>query len=136
MLYCVTSAIDEAAAAYRAEAVPKSPLGKALTYLKNQRTQLGRFLEDGALEIHNNAAERALRAIAVGRKNWMFAGSDAGARRAAAFYSLIATAVLHGAEPWAYLRDVFTKLGGNFPAHRLDELLPESWLKLHAPQPR
>ena len=124
--------IDEAAASYRAETLPKSPLGKAVTYLKNQRTQLGRFMQDGALEIHNNATERALRAIALGRKNWMFAGSDAGAHRAAAFYSLIATAVLHGAEPWAYLRDVFRKLGGDFPARRLDELLPARWLELHA----
>lgn len=124
--------IDETAATYRTEALPKSPLGKALTYLKNQRMQLGRFLEDGAVEIHNNAAERALRAIALGRNNWKHAGSDAGARRAAAFYTLIATAVLHGAEPWAYLRDVFSKLGGDFPARRLDELLPARWLELHA----
>ncbi len=106
---------------------PKSPLGKAITYLKGQRGTLGVFLLDGQLELDNGAVERALRGIAVGRHNWLFAGSDAGAERAAILYTVITSAKLHGLEPYAYLRDVLAKLGAGWPNRRLDELMPDRW---------
>jgi hypothetical protein len=76
-----------------------------------------------ARAIDNNAAERAIRGIALGRKNWLFAGSDAGGERAAAIYSLIETAKLNGIDPEAWLRDVFARIASH-PARRIDELLP------------
>jgi transposase len=108
-------------------APPKSPLGQALTYTVNQWKALTRFLEDGRLELDNNGCERALRQVAVGRKNWMFAGSDAGAERAAVMYTLIGTCRLNGVDPWAYLRDVIEKLASGWLQSRLDELLPKNW---------
>jgi transposase len=110
---------------------PKSPLGKAFTYLINHAGQLMRVFEDGALELDNGAVERALRGIAVGRKSWLFAGSDAGAERAAILFTVLQSAVLHGLEPWAYLRDVLEKLAGGWLNRRLDELLPHRWAELH-----
>lgn len=106
---------------------PRSPLGKAITYLKGQRGALGAFLVDGQIELDNGAVERALRGIAVGRHNWLFAGSDAGAERAAILYTVITSAKLHGLEPYAYLRDVLEKLGAGWPNRRLDELMPDRW---------
>jgi len=103
---------------------PKSPLGKALTYTVNQWIPLNRFLEDGRLEIHNNACERALRRIAVGRNNWMFAGSDAGAERAAIIYTVLGTCRLRGVEPMAWLTDTLEKLASGWKQSRLAELLP------------
>jgi hypothetical protein len=102
---------------------PKSPLGEAIGYTLDQWTALTRYLDDGRLDIANNAAERALRGVAVGRKNWLFAGSDAGGRRAAIFYSPIETAKRHGVDPFAYLRDV---IGGvsTHPARDIAALLP------------
>jgi len=111
---------------------PKSPLGKALYYTLGRWPALVRFLEDGALDIDNNGVERALRAACIGRKNWMFAGSDEGARRAAILYAVISTAVLCGVEPWAYVRDLLEKISAGFPQRRIDELLPDAWGLLHA----
>jgi transposase len=111
----------------RSRAPPKSPLGQALGYTVNQWRQLRRFLEDGRLELTNNGVERALRAIAVGRANWLFAGSDTGARRAAVMYTVIGTCKLCGVDPLAYLRDVFEKLSQGWPNKRLAELLPHRW---------
>ena len=84
---------------------------------------LSRYLDDGRLEISNNAAENAIRPVALGRKNWLFAGSDSGGERAAVFYTLIRTARLNGVEPQAYLRDVLTRIGSH-PINRLSQLLP------------
>lgn len=106
---------------------PKSLMGKALTYLKGHWDALRAFILDGRLEIDNGAAERALRGIAVGRRNWLFAGSDAGAERAVIIYSVIESAKLHGIEPYEYLRDVLDKLGSGWPMRRLDELMPDRW---------
>lgn len=103
---------------------PKSPLGKAMTYTLNQWVALGRFLEDGRLEIHNNACERALRKIAVGRNNWLFAGSDEGAKRAAVIYTVLGTCRLRGVEPWGWLRDVLEKLANGWKQSRIAELVP------------
>ena len=87
---------------------------------------LRRFLDDGRLCLSNNAAERALRCVAVGRRNWTFAGSDEGGRRAAAIYTLIETAKLNDIDPLAWLTDVLARLQDH-PAKRLDELLPWNW---------
>ena len=88
-------------------------------------TALVRFLDDGRVGIDNNPAERALRGVAVGRKNYLFAGSSRGAERAA-FYSLIETAKLNGLDPEAYLRDVLRRIADH-PASRLADLLPWRW---------
>ncbi len=114
---------------------PKSPLGKALYYALARWPALVRFLEDGALEIDNNGVERALRAACIGRKNWMFAGSDEGARRAAILYSVISTAVLFAVEPWAYVCDLLEKISSGFLQRNIGELLPEVW-RVHHPEAR
>ena len=82
-----------------------------------------RYLDDGRIELDNSAAERALRAVAVGRRNYLFAGSDAGGKRAAVFYSLIGSAKLNGLDPEAYLRHVFGRIADH-PISRIEELLP------------
>jgi hypothetical protein len=82
-----------------------------------------RYVEDGRLEISNNAAERAIRPVAVGRNNWTFAGSDAGGERAAMMYTLIETAKLNGLDPEAYLCNVIGRIADH-PARRIDQLLP------------
>jgi transposase len=101
----------------------KSELAGAIRYARSRWQALTRYCDDGRLEISNNAAENAIRPIALGRKNWLFAGSDAGGERAAIFYTIIRTATLNGLEPEAYLRDLFTRIGEH-PINRLDELLP------------
>ena len=98
-------------------------------------TALTRFLDDGRLCMTNNAAERALRGIAVGRNNWTFAGSDAGGRRAAAIYTLIETAKLNDVDPQAWLADVLARLQDH-PAKRIAELLPWNWKKPQQQQQR
>lgn len=113
-------------------APPKTPLGKALTYAINQWPQLMRFLDDGRIELDNNGIERALRPIAVGRKGWLFAGSDEGARRAAIVYTVIGSAVLAGVEPWAYLRAVVDELSASVSSARLAELAPDRWAAAQA----
>lgn len=110
---------------------PKSPMGEALAYaLKNEKA-LRRYIEDGRFAIDNNAAERALRLVAVGRKNWMFAGSKRGAQAAAVFYSLIESARRNGLNVFEYLRDVLERLPAH-PITRISEFLPDNWKKLHA----
>ena len=108
--------------------LPKSPLGEAIGYALDQWTALTRYLDDGRLDIDNNAAEQAMRRIAVGRKNWLFIGSDDGGRRAAIFYSLIETCKRHGVEPFAYLRDIFERISTH-PARDIAALLPPNWKK-------
>ena len=83
--------------------------------------------EDGRVCLSNNAAERGLRGIALGRKSWLFCGSDRGGQRAAAMYSLIVTAKMNGVDPQAWLADVLSRIAAH-PAHRLDELLPWNWM--------
>jgi transposase len=110
-------------ATLRREKSKKSPLAAAIRYTLALWTALTRYCDDGRIEMDNNAAERELRAVALGRKNWLFAGSDSGGERAAAFYSLINTAKLNGLDPEAYLREVFTRIAEH-PINRIEELLP------------
>jgi transposase len=107
-------------------ALPKSPIGKAIAYALNHWEPLTRFLEDGRLRLDNNRSELELRREAIGRKNWIFVGSDDGAEWNAIAVSLIASCELHGIEPWAYLRDVLILLP-DWPKSRILELAPKFW---------
>lgn len=107
--------------------LPKSPIGEAIRYTLAQWVALTRYLDDGLLEIDNNRAERALRRVAIGRKNWMFAGSDEGGRRAAIVYSLIASCAALKIDPYAYLRDVLSRLPSTRGADALRLLTPKAW---------
>ena len=109
-----------------ATVLPKSPIGEAVTYTLNNWTALTRYLDDGDLDIDNNTAEQALRGIAIGRKNWLFLGSDRGGRAAAIHYTLIQSAKRHGLDPFAYLRDVLLRITTE-PDTDLRELLPDRW---------
>ncbi len=104
----------------------KSDTTAAVKYALGRWEALTRYAEDGGLEIDNNAAERALRAVALGRKNYLFAGSDKGSERAATLYSLIGTAKLNGLDPESYLRDIAlpSRLPVRIPSSRIEQLLP------------
>ena len=106
--------------------LPKSPIGQAIAYARRQWSALRRFTEHGFLNIDNNASERALRAVAVGRKNWLFAGSDAGGRTAAVLYTMTQTCRRHGLDPFAYLQDVLTRLPLS-TSGELASFLPNRW---------
>ena len=101
----------------------KSDLAKAIGYSLTRWRALTHYRDDGRIEIDNNAAERALRGIALGRGNYLFMGSDADGERAASIYSLVETAKLNGLDPQAYLREVLTRIA-DFSVNRIDELLP------------
>jgi transposase len=109
----------------------KSATAKAIRYALSRWEALGRYCDDGRIAIDNNAAERALRCVALGRKNFLFVGSDAGGDRAAAIYSLLGSAKLNGCNPEAFLREVLTRIGEH-PITRITELLPWN-LKLNEP---
>ncbi len=110
----------------RAKLSPKSETARAIDYGLKRWTAFTRFLDDGRLCMSNNAAEREIRAVAVGRHNWIFAGSDEGGRRAAAIYTLINTAKLNDIDPQAWLADVLHQINDH-PAKHIDELLPWNW---------
>jgi len=101
-------------------------LVKAVNYILKRWPAFTLFLEDGRICLSNNAAERGLRGIALGRKSWLFCGSDRGGRRAAAMYSLVVTCKMNGVDPQAWLADVLSRIAAH-PAHRLNELLPWNW---------
>jgi transposase len=101
-------------------------LAKAINYILKRWPAFTLFLEDGRVCLSNNAAERGLRGIALGRKSWLFCGSDRGGDRAAAMYSLVITCKMNGVDPQAWLADVLSRIAGH-PAHRLDELAPWNW---------
>jgi hypothetical protein len=109
--------------------LPKTDIGVAITYMLNQWSRLVNYLQDGRLEIDNNLIENAVRPVAVGRKNWLFAGSHDGARRSALVYSLVATARMNDIEPWRYLKDVLTRINDH-PMKNIDQLLPHNWKPL------
>jgi hypothetical protein len=114
--------------------LPKSPSGQAATYFENQWEALNRYCESGILTIDNNTAERTLKPVAIGRKNWLFVGSKQGGHRAAILISLVQTCKRLEVEPWAYLKDLFGRLpllGEKPSVAELDRLLPDNWLKEH-----
>lgn len=104
----------------------KSELAKAIRYGLSRWPALTRYADHGGLEIDNNAAERAIRPLAIGRKNWLFAGSDTGGERAAVIYTLVESAKLNGLDPQAYLRDVLARIGDH-PINRIGDLAPWNW---------
>ena len=108
---------------YQKELPKKSATGLAINYALNNEAALKRFLGDGKIEIDNNAAERAMRSIALGRKNWLFAGSDSGGETAAAIYTITETAKLNGINPWEYLKQVLARIQDH-NANKIADLLP------------
>jgi hypothetical protein len=110
----------------RAKLSRHSDVAKAMNYMLNRWDTFTRFLDDGRICITNNAAERALRGIALGRKSWLFAGSDRGGERAAVMYTLIQTARLNDVDPQAWLADVLARINDH-NIHKLDQLLPWNW---------
>lgn len=127
----LVQALEDWMRAQRAQLSRHVPVAKAMDYMLTRWSAFTRFLEDGKICLTNNAAERALRCVAVGRKNWSFCGSDRGGQRAAAMYTLIVTAKLNDIDPEAWLADVLRRINDH-PASRLDELLPWNWQPLVA----
>ena len=101
-------------------------MGQAVSYARGQWEALNRYIDDGDLDIDNNLSERVLRTVAIGRTNWQFAGSDAGAERAAVIYSLVATCKLCHVDSFAYLRDVLDRVRTHL-ASRIAQLTPLGW---------
>jgi transposase len=116
----------------RPQVLPKSPIAEAFGYALNNWTALKRYTEAGFLSIDNNVAEREMKRIAIGRKNWLFVGSDNGGRTAAILFSFTSSCHRLGVEPWAYLQDVLKRLP-SLPPERLPELLPDRWQAAHQP---
>jgi transposase len=112
------------AEAAAAKVSAKSALADAFRYAINRREALSRFVTDGRLEVDNNIAENAMRCIALGRKNYLFAGSDIGGERAASIYTIVQTAKLNGVNPEGYLRDILTKIADGHPINRVGDLMP------------
>ncbi|MCX7946901.1 MAG: IS66 family transposase, partial [Hydrogenophilus sp.] len=112
--------------ARRNNVLPKSPLGQAISYTRSNWKALNRFVEDPILSLDNNAAENAVRCVALGRKNWLFVGNDEAGERAAILYSILASCRLNGVDPWEYLADVLIRVSTH-PSSRADELLPANW---------
>jgi hypothetical protein len=106
---------------------PSGGLAEAIRYALARWPALSRFLDDGRIELDTNTVERAIRPIALGRKNHLFAGSDGGGERWATVCSFIATTKLNNVEPYAYLKDVLERLTDGYPTNRLDDLLPWNW---------
>ena len=109
--------------------LPKSVLAKAVSYASNQWQALRRYVEDGRLSIDNNVSERTLRHQAIGRKNWLFLGSEQAGPRAAVLFTVLAGAKRHRIEPWTYLRELLLRLHDD--DSRLDEMLPDRWAANH-----
>ena len=113
------------------EVLPKSPAGRAVSYTLKNWTALNRYCDDGNLEIDNNATERSIRAVAVGRRNWTFFGSDQGGKTAAVLRSFVASCQRAGVEPFAWFKDVLSRIGSH-PINRIAELLPHNWAPAQA----
>jgi hypothetical protein len=109
--------------------LPKSSLAKAVTYARNQWEALRRYTQDGRLTMDNNVSERTLRHQAIGRKNWLFLGSEAAGPRAAVLYTILAGAKRHRIEPWTYVRELL--LRSHADDLRLEEMLPDRWAAAH-----
>jgi hypothetical protein len=114
--------------------LPSEPLRKALDYALNQREALSRYLDEGRLKPDNNTAENAIRPLALGRKNWMFAGSERGAQATALFLGLIQSCKACDVNPWEYFNDMLRRIMSH-PINRLRELLPDQWQPLPKNEP-
>jgi transposase len=110
--------------------LPKSPAGRAMSYVLPRWERLTRYCENGALAIDNNLSERMVRPVAIGRKNFLFLGSDNGGKAAAILYSVLASAKVNQVAPFAYVRDLLVQFSGN-PPNDLSGLLPDHWLQAH-----
>jgi transposase len=117
--------------AQAASVLPRSDVGRAVEYARRNWRALTRYVEHGALEIDNNASERAIKAVALGRKNWLFIGHELAGPTAARFMTLIGSARLHEIEPWAYLKDVLERIAGLKTPEDLEPLLPDRWKVAH-----
>ena len=120
-----------------AQVLPKSPLGQTITYARNQWQALKRYLAHGALEIDNNGAERAIKRLVLGRKNWLFIGSEAAAGRTCVLLTLVNTCKAYELDPFEYLRDVIERVSVH-PMSRIVELTQREWKRLRqqaAPNP-
>jgi hypothetical protein len=113
----------------KAHTLPSEPFRKAVDYALNQREALYRYLEDGRLKPDNNMAENAIRPLALGRKNWLFAGSERGARATALYLGLIQSCKACKVNPWEYFDDMLRRIMSH-PVNRLRELLPDQWRSL------
>ena len=122
----ILDAIFDRVQQLRSATIPKEPLRKAIDYTLNQRNALMRYLEDGRLKPDNNVAENAIRPLALGRKNWLFAGSERGGRAVALFYSLVQSCKACDVNPWEYFNDMLRRIMSH-PINRLRELLPDQW---------
>ena len=122
----LVAALEAWMRAERAKLSRHNAVAKAIDYMLTRWQAFTRFLDDGRICLSNNAAERALRGLALGRKSWLFAGSERGAERAALMDTLIHTAKLNDVDPQAWLADVLARIADH-PVHRLDELLPWNW---------
>jgi transposase len=120
--------------AERPDVLPKSPLGGAFGYMRNNREALKRYTGSGYLSIDNNVSEQHMKAIATGRKNWLFTGSAAGGKTMAILFSLVSSCQRHGHDPFVYLRDVLTRLP-ELPKEQLVELLPDRWKPAETAEP-
>ena len=125
----VLNKIESYLAELAATVLPKSALGKAVSYARNQWEALRRYTEDGRLTIDNNVCERTIRHQAIGRKNWLFLGHEAAGPRAAVLYTILAGAKRHRIEPWVYVRDLLLRLHED--DQRLEDLLPDRWAAAH-----
>ena len=121
--------IEAYSAELASKVLPKSSLAKAVTYARNQWGALRRYTVDGRLTMHNNVSERTLRHQAIGRKNYLFLGSEAAGPRAAVLYTILAGAKRHRIEPWSYVRELLLRLHAD--DSRLEEMLPDRWAKTH-----
>jgi transposase len=127
----ILATIEKRLELWGTQVLPKSPIGQAIAYAQGQWQALNRYTDDGILSIDNNLAERVLRMVAIGRKNWLFVGHDNGGHRAAIIYSLVASCKLCGLDPFAYLRDALKRINTH-PANRVAELLPANWQSARA----
>lgn len=123
--------IEEHLDKYRLLVLPKSPAADAIRYPTNQWAALNCDCDDGDLRIDNNATERSLRRVAIGRRNWMFFGSDVGGRTAAVLLSFVTTCRVVGVDTFTWFRDVLARIAQGHPVNRIAELLPHRW----APSP-
>jgi transposase len=114
--------------------LPKSPVGQAISYARNQWDDLQTYTREGELTIDNNVSERSVRAQAIGRKNYLFVGSDRGGRTEATMYCLVGSCKRHQVDPFAFLKDVLERLPSH-PVDRLGEPLPDAWVAAY-PQAR